>query len=280
VLCSLYLLVVGLAYTVTYDAVRYTFGHESRFATASSILALLYLYCSDYTKTDKFVFLLILLLGLLTGRSKHFGFFTICLFLIIYLNESFKMKLNLKNVTFIIIAVAFTLFAAREKIYYYFVTGGFGDDRTPNELYARMALYYFSLPLFIDYFPFGSGFGTYATFVSGAYYSPVYSKYGMENMHGLTEDSPEFIADTYFPALAQFGVAGVILFFSFWIHFAIKALKAYGKCGKEATIAIIIIIFFMIESTSDATITHNRGMFLMMLLGLLFHDMQAKPSNA
>jgi hypothetical protein len=252
----------------------------SRLATASSILALLYLYCSDYTKTDKIIFILLLSIGILSGRSKHFGFFTICLFIMIYFNQSFKMKLSARNTVFIIIALAFTIFVAREKIYSYFITGGFGSERTPTEYYARMALYYFSLQLFMDYFPFGTGFGTYATYASGTDYSPVYIKYGMQNMHGLTKNAPDFIADTYFPALAQFGITGVILFFAFWIHLARKAIKAYRlDCHKEATIALIIIIFFMIECTSDATLTHNRGMFIMMILGLAFHDMHAKLSN-
>ena len=143
-----------------------------------------------------------------------------------------------------------------------------------------MALYYFSLQIFIDYFPFGSGFGTYATYASGINYSPVYSKYGMQEMHGLTKDAPDFIADTYFPALAQFGIVGVLLFFTFWIYLASKAIKAYRRnCRKEATIALIIIFFFMIESTSDATLTHNRGMFIMMVLGLVFHDMYTRLLN-
>jgi uncharacterized membrane protein YuzA (DUF378 family) len=281
ILCSLYLLLIGVAYHIYYDLIHFMFGHESRLATASSILALLYLYCSDYSKTDKIIFILLLSIGILSGRSKHFGFFAICLLIMIYFNESFKMKLNARNAAFIIVALACAIFVAREKIYYYFILGGFGDGRTASDLYARMALYYFSLPIFVDYFPFGSGFGTYATYASAIDYSPIYIKYGMQNMHGLSKAMPDFIADTYFPALAQFGIAGVVLFFTFWIHFARKAMRAYRlSCHKEATIALIIIIFFMIESTSDSTITHNRGMFMMMMMGLQFSDIHAKLSNS
>jgi hypothetical protein len=279
-LCSLYVLLIGMIYMVYDGVIRFTFGHESRLATASSVLALLYLYCSRYDKTDKLIFILLLSIGILSGRSKHFGFFAICLLMMIYFNQSFKMKLSVRNITFIIVALAFAIFVAREKIYYYFITGGFGDGgRAPNDLYARMALYYFSLRIFTDYFPFGSGFATYATYASGTDYSPIYFKYNMQYMYGLAKNAAEFVADTYFPALAQFGVAGVLLFFSFWIYLAQKAIKAYRRnVHKEATITLIIIIFFMIECTSDATITHNRGLFIMMLLGVLCYDMQRKLS--
>lgn len=275
VLCSLYLIMVGITLFVYYDIIEYTFGHVSRLATASSILALLYLYCSEYTKADKLIFIVILALGLFSTRSKHFGFFAFCTLLILYFNQSFKMKLNLKNSFFIIAALALTILVAWEKIYFYFVTGGFGEGRTVNDLYARMALYYFATHILMDFFPFGSGFASFGTYASGTSYSPIYIKYGMNKMQGLTKDAPDFIADTYYPALAQFGFAGVILFFYFWINLAKQAIKAYSKgYHKESIMAIMIIVFFIIECTSDATLTHNRGMFMMMLLGLLFSDIK------
>ena len=48
---------------------------------------------------------------------------------------------------------------------------------------------------------------------------------------------------------------------------------------KEFVIGILIIFFFLIECTSDATITHNRGLFLMMLLALVIVDMQRNVLN-
>ena len=279
ILCCFYVLIVGLLNYTPIEAIEITFSHHSRLATTSSILAMLYLYCSDYRKIDKLIFILILAIGILSGRSKHFGFFAICSLLILYFNDTARMKLNVKNLTFLIIALAVTIFVTRDKFYFYFVTGGFGDGRTAQDLYARMALYFFSLNIFIDYMPFGSGFASYATYASGAYYSPIYGKYGMERMYGLTKDAPDFIADTYYPALAQFGVVGVILFFTFWISLAIKALKSYSICMKESLMALLIIIFILIECTTDATITHNRGMFMMIMLGLIFYDIRKKTTT-
>ena len=272
-LCCLYLLAVGTISFVYEDIIEYTFGHVSRIATASTVLALLYLYCSDYTKKDKYIFILILAIGLLSTRSKHFGFFAIATLIILYFNEKSKMKFNLRNVLFFTVAVGITVLVSWKKIYYYFVVGGFGSGRTVENLYARMALYYFSARILMDYIPFGSGFASYATYTSGASYSSIYTKYNMNNMHGLTKAKPDFIADTYYPALAQFGFVGVVLFFYFWAYLLKRAVKIYAKGFlKEAVLAILMIIFFLIECTSDATLTHNRGMFIMMILGLVFAD--------
>ena len=279
-LCSLYVFTVGVIGIVSYSIVEYTFSHYSRLATASSILALLYLYCSDYTKVDKFVFIIILALGILSGRSKHFGFFAFSLVAIFYFTESFKLKLNFRNVIFITAAIAFTVIVAWKKIYFYFVTGGFGGGREVNDLYARMALYYFSSQILMDYIPFGCGFASYGTYASASSYSQIYVKYGMDGMSGLSKSAPDFVADTYYPVLAQFGFAGVALFLFFWVNLSRKAIKAYLKgYYKEAVIAIMIVVFFFIECTSDATLTHNRGMFMMMIMGLVFSDIKIKGDN-
>ena len=275
VLCALYVLICGIAGVADREIIKLTFVHESRIATASSVLALLYLYCSDYTKADKLVFVLLLAIGLLSTRSKHFGFFVVSTLLVFYLNRSFRMKFNAKNAFFIVSAVALTLLVSWNKINFYFITGGFGSERAADELYARMALYYFSLQIFTDFFPFGSGFASYATFTSGDSYSSIYVKYGMNNMFGLTKSNPSFISDTYYPVLAQFGVAGAVLFFSFWIMLFVRAIKNYGKgFYKESVMAIMIILFFLIECPSDSTLTHNRGMFIIMILGLVFADVK------
>ena len=272
-----YLLIIGLTNLFDDKILTTLLHHQSRLATAATILAMLYLYCSEYRTKDKLVFLALLSIGILSGRTKAYGFFVISAFLIYYINDHFELKFNLKNSTIFIAIIGLITIVAWEKINLYFIQGGFGGGREANDLYARMALYYFSTFVIMDYFPFGSGFATYATFTSGKYYSPVYNRYGMDILYGLTEKDPRFIADTYYPALAQFGIIGVILFFTFWIVLTKKALKLFDPIRNtpQFVITILIIGFFLIECTSDATITHNRGLFMMMLLALALKDLKS-----
>lgn len=265
-----YLLMIGIISLFNDTILDILLHHPSRLATASTIMALLYLYCSEYTMKDKIIFLAILAISILSGRSKAYGFFVIAMFLVFYINDNFKLKFNTKNVTIATIAIAFTTIVAWDKINFYFIQGGFGDARTESDLYARMALYYFSTQVIADYFPFGPGFATYATYTSGQYYSPLYNNYHMDIMHGLTKDNPTFMADTYYPALAQFGIVGICLFFIFWIIICKKAIKLFNTSQNRLAfmVSLSIIAFFLIECTSDATITHNRGLFMMMLLAL------------
>lgn len=273
---SIYLLVIGITSLFSLDILHALLTHQSRLATAATITALLYLYCSEYTLKDKIIFLLLLSIGLLSGRSKMYGFFVIAAFFVFYINKTFELKLNTKNITIFSIAIIAMTIVAWDKINFYFIEGGgMGNERETHDFYARAALYYFSLDIFKEYFPFGSGFATYGTFSSGEYYSHIYNDYGMDVMQGLTENDPRFIADTYYPSLAQFGVIGVILFFMFWISLTRKSLLYFQKENiKDFVISIVIICFFLIECTSDATITHNRGLFIMMLLALTLTNQQ------
>lgn len=273
---SIYLLIIGII-DILSPFFLYTYmGHPSRFATAVSIIALLYLYCSNYTIKDKIIFIAILTIGLISGRSKFYGFYALSFFLVFYIDQNFKLKFSLKNILFFIIAITVVFLVAKEKIVLYFIEGGVSSGKGEEDLYARMALYYFSGEIFSDFFPFGSGFASYATFASAEYYSPLYAHYHIDIMHGLTPDDPSFMADTYYPALAQFGIIGAVLFFAFWIYLSKKTFSYFEelKCTKEFVITILIIGFFLIECTTDSTITHNRGLFVMMFLGLTLSTMK------
>ena len=273
-LLGVYLALVGIGCLISYDSLIYSFKHPSRLATAVSIVALLYLYCSDYTLKDKLVFILLMVIGLCSGRSKFYGFFIICVSMACFLKPTFKLKLTVKNILLLMLVASFVLFFTYQKINLYFL--GNGDYLAANEevkdAIARAALYFHVPEILKDYFPFGSGFASYATYASGVYYSPLYAKYGMEEVFGLSKDYFSFVADTYYPALAQFGYVGICLFFVFWGYWALKAVKDYKFAYKQSLIILMIVMFFMIECTTDTTITHNRGLFMMMLLGILCYN--------
>lgn len=276
IILGIYLLGVGIAYQISPTNLNYISMHPSRLATSVSIISLLYLYCSDFTQRDKAIFILLMVVGLLSERSKFYGFFIICVAMILFVKPSFKFKLNIKNIILCSIVLALVLFFTYKKMNIYFISGGdfLGDDEKIQDSIARAALYFYAPDILSDYFPFGSGFGSYATYASSVYYSPLYNHYGMDGIYGLSKHFGSFIADTYYPALAQFGYVGICLFFLFWGNLALKALRSHKFAYKEALMALMIILFFMIECTTDSTITHNRGLFMMVLLGLLFSDIR------
>ena len=101
---------------------------------------------------------------------------------------------------------------AWERFSSFYIENGI-EANSIEEMYARPSLDYTAWEIFKDYFPFGSGFGTFASHASAVYYSRLYYDYGISNIFGLQPDAPDFVSDTYFPVLAQFGVVGACLFF-------------------------------------------------------------------
>lgn len=242
------------------------FGHPSRYCTTYQILGLVYIIFSNHRKEYLKNGALIMALSLLGGRSKAYGFFALYLFMIYYPQLlKYRQLLNFKNVLMFIILVSLVLTVSWQKVSYYFFTGTQSD-----EMFARPLLYVTSLKILADYPLLGSGLGSYATFASSVYYSPIYYRYGISNAHGLTPENPGFICDTYFPIIAQFGLIGIILLFFFWkarIDYANK-YRLRGD-GFSFFITMLVFFFFIIEGVADSSFIQNRGVFIMFLLGIM-----------
>lgn len=263
---------------------RYLFqivGHPSCYAAIIASLSLTYLYCSEYTKRDKLIFLIMLAVGIASGRSKFYGFYAIAVFMITYLNNINKIQLNVKNSVALLILFFAITFVAREKIDLYFLQGLSEEDAEDNDMIARFVLYATSFKIFMDYIPFGSGLASFATHASAVYYSNIYTKYSIDYVWGLSKAYNKFISDTYYPSLAQFGIVGVALFALFWIYIIAKSMK-FGKITQDAKlfiITILIIGYLLIENIADASFTSNRGLFMMMFLGLVAADQKAEAKK-
>lgn len=263
------LLPFGFYFLFNPDEVLYNgWLHASRYSTMYCIFGLSYYLYSNKSKRNLFVMTLILSGGLLSMRSKYFGFYTLFILVFYFFKSrnSFNSSL-LKRFIFILFALFIILFAVQDKLMFYFITGTTNVDE--STMMARPLLYQKAYEILCDYPLFGTGFGSYATDASALYYSPLYSEYGLIFNNQIGEGL--FISDTYYPVFAQFGIIGIILFVLFWA-------KRYEDCKhsyhlgfiqfNDFKICLLIIAFFLIESIADSTLTQNRGAFMMLLLAL------------
>jgi hypothetical protein len=88
-----------------------------------------------------------------------------------------------------------------------------GYIQVPDPLkIARNALYITSLRIAADYLPFGSGLGTFGGWIASLHYSPLYYKYGLSNIYGLSKGG-SFTCDTFWPyIIGQFGIIGLLCY--------------------------------------------------------------------
>ncbi len=264
--CILCIVVACLIVVVYLTGNLWTFfGHPSRLATSAIVTALLFLYCSSFTWTEILIFMLILTTGMLSTRSKFYGFWAVTLFLILFIKLGGEIKLNAKTLLIIGVVVVMAILATWQKIVIYYIDGAMNS----REMWSRPAMMVTAFLILLDYFPFGCGFGTFGTFVSGEYYSKTYAEYNIDKLYGLSKEYPAFIADAFYPELAQFGIVGVILYFWYWFWVVKKGMKIQKTNPRDFLLVISIFIFFLIEGVADATFTHNRGLFILILLGMI-----------
>lgn len=247
--------------------------HVAFFAACVIALSLIYYYCGGDTKKDKLIFILMLSVGLFSTRSKFYGFYMLSILLMLFSSHIKDLKINIKTISIALIILGAILLVGWQKLDLYFAISGDAEE-VETGLLARMMLYTTSLEVLTDYFPFGSGFASFASYSSGVYYSPLYAKYGIDKIWGMNSSDYSYIADTYYPCLAQFGVVGILLFGGFFFFIIRKAFRIFKKTQKpkNLVISLLIIGYFLIESIADATFTGHRGLFMMMILGLVFAD--------
>ncbi len=245
------------------------FTHPSRLSFAISfIFIILYPYYINKWKT---VLVLILLVGLVTLRVKYFGFVFIALFFIFYKN--IIARVNVKYIyTFIALLPIALFFIFKEWILFYF------SDEAIKLGWSRAVLLKHSFIVAYDFFPLGTGFGSYGSFFSGPDYSWVYQHYGIHKVWGIMPKYYQFIADQYWPMiLGQFGVFGLLAMLGVIVSY-ISILLNFFKSEKEVFLKNSIIagllglIVLLIDSSSDSIFSQNRGVVVFMLLALIVNE--------
>lgn len=228
--------------------------------------AMIYYLFSKQTKRNRNIAILIMLLGLISGKSKYFGECVVFIALVIFV----KGKINFTSVSTLLKVAALgcvVIFFTWTKFNAYYVEG-FQDDA--QEM-ARPLTYETGMKImFKDYIPFGSGLGSFGTAAAAKEYSPLYYEYQLDEIWGLRPENPMFLADAFYPTLAEFGIVGLFFFLWFW-------KRRLWECNKIPNIvyyrmALMAILALALESTADSSYLSGKGMGYFMVLALCLNS--------
>lgn len=228
--------------------------------------AMVYYLFSKQTKQNRNIAILIMLLGLVSGKSKYFGECVVFIALVMFV----KSKINFASISTLLKVAALgavVIFFTWTKFNAYYVEG-FQDDA--QEM-ARPLTYETGMEImFKDYIPFGSGLGSFGTAAAAKEYSPLYYDYQLNNVWGLTPENPMFLADAFYPTLAEFGIVGLFFFLWFW------KIRLW-ECNKIPNIvyyrmALMAILALALESTADSSYLSGKGMGYFMVLALCLNS--------
>lgn len=228
--------------------------------------AMIYYLFSKQTKRNRNIAILIMLLGLVSGKSKYFGECVVFIALMMFV----KSKINFTSVSTLLNVAALgcvVIFFTWTKFNAYYVEG-FQDDA--QEM-ARPLTYETGMEImFKDYIPFGSGLGSFGTAAAAKEYSPLYYDYKLDMVWGLTPENPMFLADAFYPTLAEYGIVGLFFFLWFW-------KRRLWECNKIPNIvyyrmALMAILALALESTADSSYLSGKGMGYFMVLALCLNS--------
>lgn len=147
---------------------------------------------------------------------------------------------------------------------------------------ARSALYITSGRIAVDYLPFGSGLGTFGGWIAQLYYSPLYYKYGLSSVHGLSQKG-NFLCDTFWPyVLGQFGIIGLLSYL--WIVWRIIKMILHSIRISQSLFlkayslgVLMIIVEGLIESSASAIfLTSPQIYFIFSALGILHSSLNQR----
>ena len=200
----------------------------------------------------------------------------------------FKRKLKPWHV--IVLGVACVLIAW-PKIHFYFIE--LADHS------ARSVMMATSVRIMKDYFPIGTGFGTFASAEAAKHYSPVYGMYGFQNnfelrdmrdlentmrliredsylMECLAEDPSTvywrpYLNDHFWPIIfGQTGLIGTLAFlvlvgFLIWCCLRVSRLDRYAYTG-----VLFAVVYLLISSMAEPAFHNALAVPLALVMGINF----------
>lgn len=251
----------------------YGSGESAALGQIALCCAMIYYLFSKQTRRNRNIAILIMLLGLISGKSKYFGECVVFIALVIFV----KNKINFTSVSTLLKVAALgsvVIFFTWTKFNAYYVQGFQTDDQE----IARPATYETGIKImFKDYIPFGSGLGSFGTAAAAKEYSPLYYKYQLNTIWGLNPENPMFLADAFYPTLAEFGLVGLFFFLWFWKRRLWEANKIHNLIYYR--MALMCILSLALESTADSSYLSGKGMGYFMILALCLNSAGVKKTG-
>lgn len=240
-------------------------GEDAEFAVLGQMAmctGMAWYLLTEPSKRNTYIATALVLSGMLAPKFKYMGEVVCFIYVIYFMQKRLNFK-STKTIVSLAFMMAMVLYVTWYKFDAYYISGmAEGAERMARPETYKVA---FGKILW-DYFPFGSGMGSFGCAAAADYYSPLYYQYKMDDIWGLTRDNPMFLADAFYPTLAQLGVVGIFLFCAFWK----RRLTEMNKIEEMRSYKVVWIAFFClaIEQTADTSFLSGKGMGYCMLLAL------------
>ena len=209
---------------------------------------------------------------ILVGRRKSFVSAVMAFALFLLLDGSWKERAK-KILLATALLAAFLGTVGQPFLKRFFgVSAYVAADATDTQ--ARTALTAKSFVIANDYFPWGSGIGTFASAPAAERYSPLYYKYDLYTVRGLEPFAGEgsvttFLLDTYWPhIIAEFGYIGTLLFLALWLYPLRAFIRLPRSPGRTNTLFYTASAWIVILLESTGSTYPEQLQFIIVYCGI------------
>ena len=241
-------------------------GESAALGQIALCCGMIYLLFTEHSAKNKYIAICIMLLGLASGKSKYIGECIAFISLVLFVKDKIKLD-SLATYLKVGALASVILFFTWTKFNVYYVEG----FKEGAKNMARPLTYMTGLQIMQDYFPFGSGLGTFACAAAAKEYSPLYKEYHLDNIWGLDKENPMFLADTFYPIVySEFGIIGVFFFLVFWKRRLNEANTIIDTTHYR--MALMCILALALENTADSSYVSGKGMAYFMILAVCLNS--------
>lgn len=206
-----------------------------------------------------FITLIIIIFSTLRSKAIAVGILMALLYYFEFIrNKKFTFK------TLILFIPAIVALSWNQIVFYFF-----SDIRLDS---ARYQLLNTSVQIANDFFPLGSGFGTFGSYQSGIFYSKIYDIYKIAGVNGIRKGATAFISDSFWPMiLGQSGWLGLIAFLIV-ITILIRKIIIVRNTNKIKYVSgMCIIMYLFISSLAESAFVNPIAISLAFLLGYILN---------
>lgn len=246
---------------------QFVFSHPTFFISSCVMLAAVLI--GESIRKNRIFLLVDCLLIFMAQRSKGY-IFLVFLLLVILLGEQLAariLKLVFGSETEKV-RIGRLLLAAAALVLAVLLVGGTRLKQTLDLGFPvpRTVLHMVGIQILVDFFPLGSGFGTFASYLSGRDYSNIYDLYGISNVIGMTREKYNFISDVFWPYIyGQFGIFGLLIYVKIILTIFFRQFRS-GITDSARIAMAVVWIYALIASTSEAYFTNGTGVQMALLL--------------
>lgn len=241
------------------NSVELFFGHPESLARACITFIFLLAYNYRYCKHNIYYIIMLTIVMIFTFRTKAIvAVFVLFLFYLYFVKFKFKSLVPVG-----VASVVGAGYLGYNSLYEYYIE----IDES-----ARRLLTLDSIEIAKQFFPIGSGFGSFASSMAAQYYSKLYIKLGYysRNDLGMGEKMNAFLSDTFWPIIiAQTGWIGLVSFCLALLSMIIYILKSRKTDVYYFWVAISIIAHELISSFAAPAFFYPTAIAPFLFLGLI-----------